>query len=34
MNKLGPSLMCTDLGNVEQDIKELDNAAVDFTILM
>ncbi|BDP92644.1 ribulose-phosphate 3-epimerase [Enterococcus faecium] len=30
MNKLGPSLMCTDLGNVEQDIKELDNAAVDF----
>ncbi|PZM50936.1 ribulose-phosphate 3-epimerase, partial [Enterococcus faecium] len=29
-NKLGPSLMCTDLGNVEQDIKELDNAAVDF----
>lgn len=30
MNKLGPSLMCTDLGNVEQDIKELDNAEVDF----
>lgn len=30
MNKLGPSLMCTDLGNIERDIKMLDNAEVDF----
>lgn len=30
MLKIGPSLMCTDLGNVENDIKELDKAEVDF----
>ncbi|MFP3441655.1 allulose-6-phosphate 3-epimerase, partial [Pantoea sp. SIMBA_133] len=30
MNKLGPSLMCADLGNLEQNIKELDKAGVDF----
>ncbi len=30
MYKIGPSLMCTDLGNVERDIKELDEAGVDF----
>lgn len=28
--KLGPSLMCTNLMNVESDIKELDAANVDF----
>jgi len=28
--KLGPSLMCADLGNLEQNIKELDKAGVDF----
>lgn len=30
MYKLGPSLMCADLGNLEQNIKELDKAGVDF----
>lgn len=30
MFKIAPSLMCTDLGNVERDIKELDDAGVDF----
>jgi len=30
MYKLGPSLMCADLGNLERDIKELDKAGVDF----
>ncbi|MEK4909376.1 ribulose-phosphate 3-epimerase [Niallia circulans] len=30
MNKIGPSLMCADLGNLEQNIKELDKAGVDF----
>lgn len=30
MRKIAPSLMCTDLGNVESDIKELDKANVDF----
>lgn len=30
MNKLGPSLMCTDLGRVEEEIRELDQAGVDF----
>lgn len=28
--KIGPSLMCTDLMNVERDIRELDAAGVDF----
>lgn len=28
--KIGPSLMCTNLMNVEKDIKELDAAGVDF----
>lgn len=30
MKKIAPSLMCTDLGNVENDIKQLDEANVDF----
>ncbi|WP_132008346.1 ribulose-phosphate 3-epimerase [Mesobacillus foraminis] len=30
MYKLGPSLMCADLGNLERDIRELDAAGVDF----
>ncbi|KRG15361.1 ribulose-phosphate 3-epimerase [Lederbergia galactosidilytica] len=30
MYKLGPSLMCADLGNLEQNMKELDKAGVDF----
>ncbi|MFC4387869.1 MULTISPECIES: ribulose-phosphate 3-epimerase [Gracilibacillus] len=30
MSKLGPSLMCADLGNIERDIKALDDAGVDF----
>lgn len=30
MKKIAPSLMCTDLGNVENDIKELDKAGIDF----
>ena len=29
-NKIGPSLMCTDLMNVKRDITELDEAGVDF----
>lgn len=30
MLKLGPSLMCANLGNLEKDVKELDEAGVDF----
>ncbi|WP_159721501.1 ribulose-phosphate 3-epimerase [Enterococcus sp. CSURQ0835] len=30
MLQIGPSLMCTDLGNVKGDLKELDAAGVDF----
>lgn len=30
MLKIAPSLMCTDLGNVEKDIKELDEAGIDL----
>ncbi|AWB46538.1 ribulose-phosphate 3-epimerase [Paenibacillus sp. CAA11] len=30
MHKLGPSLMCADLVNLEQNIRELDEAGVDF----
>ncbi|WP_285806313.1 ribulose-phosphate 3-epimerase [Rossellomorea marisflavi] len=30
MCKLGPSLMCADLGNLERDIRSLDHADVDF----
>lgn len=30
MYKLGPSLMCADLANLERDIRELDEAGVDF----
>ncbi|ANY71289.1 ribulose-phosphate 3-epimerase [Paenibacillus ihbetae] len=30
MYKLGPSLMCADLGNLESQISELDKAGVDF----
>ncbi|MFD2658598.1 ribulose-phosphate 3-epimerase [Gracilibacillus thailandensis] len=30
MHKLGPSLMCADLGNLERDVKALDDAGVDF----
>ncbi len=30
MYKIGPSLMCADLTNLERDIRELDEAGVDF----
>lgn len=30
MNQLGASLMCTNLMNVEKDVKELDQAGIDF----
>ncbi|MED4893285.1 MULTISPECIES: ribulose-phosphate 3-epimerase [Heyndrickxia] len=30
MNKIGPSLMCADLGRLAENIKEMDEAGVDF----
>lgn len=30
MFEIGPSLMCADLGNLERDVRELDQAGVDF----
>ncbi|WP_018665385.1 ribulose-phosphate 3-epimerase [Heyndrickxia acidiproducens] len=30
MNKIGPSLMCADLGHLAENIREMDKAGVDF----